>query len=113
LTPADPNKEVGLPPSVSFAAGAYTGNDSWLGGGGHFASWKRDRIRYTGAAGLASINLEFFVQDNPFKYNVDGVFFLQDIQFRIKKTPLFLGARYTLLDIETTSSRRREAKTAA
>lgn len=102
---ADPNKEVGLPPSVSFGLGAYTGNDSWLAGGGHFASWKKDRIRYTGAIGLASINLEFYILNDPIEYNVDGVFFFQDIQFRIKRTPLFLGARYTLLDVDASFGR--------
>lgn len=91
-----------LPPSVSFGAGGYTGNDSWFLGGGHFASWKQDRIRYIGAAGLASINLEFFIADTPFKYNIDGVFLLQDIQFRVKETPLFLGAKYTLFRVDAT-----------
>lgn len=102
VVPESDDDRVHLPPSVSFGAGAYTVNDSWLLGGGHFASWKLDRIRYIGAAGLASINLEFFVANVPFKYNIDGVFLLQDIQFRIKGTPLFLGARYTLFSIDAT-----------
>ncbi len=91
-----------LPPSVSAIVGAYTGNHSWVGGGGHFGSWRQDRIRYTGAAGLASINLEFFIADNPLKYNVDGGFLLQEIQFRIRQTPLFVGLRYTLLSVDAT-----------
>lgn len=94
------NDMVALPPSISFGAAAYTGNDSWLAGGGHFGSWKQDRIRYTGALGLASINLDFYIAGQPLAYNVDGGFLFQDIQFRIKDSHLFLGARYLLTNLE-------------
>lgn len=100
--PVDNDGVETLPPRVSLGAGAYTRNDSWLAGGGHFGSWKQDRIRYTGAAGLASINLKFYLQNLALDYNVDGAFLFQDIQFRIKKTPVFLGARYSLLSIDAT-----------
>ena len=99
--PADDDM-AGLPPSVSFGAGAYTGNDSWLAGGGHFGSWKLDRIRYMGAAGLASINLKLYILDSALKYNIDGAFLLQDLQFRVKETPIFLGVRYSLFGIDAT-----------
>jgi hypothetical protein len=58
---------LSLPPSISFAAGVYTQNDSWLLGAGHFGSWKKDRIRYLGAVGGADINLKFYGlgEDNP------------------------------------------------
>ena len=102
VVPESDSDMANLPPSVSFGAGAYTGNDSWLAAGGHFGSWKQDRIRYTGAAGLASVNLDFYVGDTPFAYNIDGGFLFQDIQFRIKETPLFVGARYVLSDFEAT-----------
>lgn len=108
VDPADPHKAVGLPPSISFGAGAYTGNDSWLAGGGHFGSWKKDGIRYTGAVGLASINLKFYIRDNPFKYNVDGVFLFQNIEFRIRESPLFLGVRYTLFSVDAKFDREED-----
>ena len=65
VAPKNDDGMVRLPPSVSFGAGAYTCNDSWLAAGGHFGSWKKDRIRYTGAAGLVSVNLDFYVADKP------------------------------------------------
>ncbi len=40
---------LSLPPSISGLFGAYTENDSWFAGGGHFGSWKDDTVRYTGA----------------------------------------------------------------
>lgn len=99
--PAEKSELAGLPPSISFGAGAYTGNDSWVAAGGHFGSWKQDSIRYTGAAGLVSINLDFYVSNQPFAYNVDGGFLFQEIQFRIKKSPLFVGGRYLLSIFDT------------
>jgi hypothetical protein len=93
---------LSLPPSISFAAGAYTENDSWLVGGGHFGSWKNDSIRYTGAAGGASINLKFFGlndnnDDNSLAFNIDGLFLFQELMFRIRESNFFLGGRYQFL----------------
>ena len=44
-----------LPPSVWAAFGAYTGNDSWMAGGGHMGFYRDGRIRYLGDAGLGDI----------------------------------------------------------
>ena len=40
-----------MPPSVSAAFGAYTGNDSYFLGGGHLGFFKQGRIRYMGGGG--------------------------------------------------------------
>lgn len=108
----DINARVSLPPSVSFAVGAYTENDSWILGGGHIASWKNDSIRYAGILGYADMNLKFYgvesgvnPEDRGFRFNVQGGFLLQELLFRIKKSDFFLGGRYSYLgtDIDFSS----------
>jgi hypothetical protein len=93
-----------LPPSTSVVLGAATENGSWLAGGGHQGIWKDDRIRYLGAAGYASINLKFHgiggdtpLDDAPEQYNIEGLFILQDIKFRLWNTDFFAGGRYQYL----------------
>ena len=54
------DERLSLPPSISAVAGAYTENDSWFVGGGHFGSWRDDRMRYIGGLGGASLNLRFY-----------------------------------------------------
>ena len=49
-----------LPPSVSAFGGAYTINGTWMVGGGHFAFWKKDHIRYRVGGGYGSINMDFY-----------------------------------------------------
>lgn len=100
----DVNEMLNMPPSISFVAGAYTENESWLAAGGHVASWKSDTIRYTGVAGYGDFNLKFYgVQSevNPddlgFKFNIQGFFLLQELIFRVKQSNLFVGGRYSYL----------------
>jgi hypothetical protein len=85
---------LSLPPSISFAAGAYTENDSWLAGGRHFGSWRNDTIRYTGAGGGASLYLKFFGlndnnDDNSLAFNIDGLFLFQELMFRVRDRNFF------------------------
>ena len=87
-------------PSISGVAGAYTGNESWAVAGGHFGSWKQDTIRYIGAAGLAALNLDFFVGDSPFAYSMEGSLLLQDLKFRLGQSNFFLGGRFAYLDAD-------------
>jgi hypothetical protein len=100
----DPNARISLPPSISFAVGAYTENDSWIAGGGHIASWKNDSIRYTGILGYADMNLRFYgvesgsnPEDRGFAFNVKGTFLLQELLFRLQESDFFLGGRYSYL----------------
>ena len=100
---------LSLPPSISGIFGAYTENDSWFGAGGHFGSWKHDKIRYTGALGWTSLNLKFYgagevpiLDENPLNFNIEGFFLLQELKFRLMKTAFFLGGRYTYFDSDVT-----------
>ena len=100
--------KLSLPPSVSAVAGAYTENDSWFVGGGHFGSWRDDRIRYIGGLGGASLNLKFYgagiipsLDLGGAKFNIEGGFLLQELTYRIPGTRLFLGGRYQFLTSKT------------
>ena len=111
----EPQEAVGdddmltLPPSVSFLVGAGTENGSWFGAGGHVGSWKKDSIRYTGAAGYADFNLKFYgidpdrppYGDNGFEFNIEGFLLLQELTFRIKESNFFIGGRYAYFNSKT------------
>ncbi len=100
---------LSLPPSMSGLFGAYTENDSWFAGGGHFGSWKNDTIRYTGGLAWASLNLKFYgagnipiLNERPLNFSIEGPFLLQELKFRIPNTKLFLGGRYEYLSSKVT-----------
>lgn len=94
---------LGLPPSVSFVMGLGTETRTWATGGGHWGSWREDSIRYLGAIGGASMNLDFYIGDRPLAYNLKGIFVLQELQFRLFRSPLFFGARFIYNRFETMS----------
>ena len=92
---------LGLPPSISFALGAGTETKSWLAGGGHFGSFREDSIRYLGAAGYGSFNIDFYVGSRDIGYGLDGFFVLQELQFRVAESDFFLGGRYVFSRLES------------
>jgi hypothetical protein len=92
--------EERLPPSATAGFGLLTSNDSWVLGGGHFGSWRKDRIRYTGVLALTELNLDFYVDDDPFGFAINGGLLLQDIRFRLGASNWFLGGSYFYLDSE-------------
>jgi len=94
-----------VPPSVSVVAAAATENDTWFAGGGHMGIWRQDTIRYTGAAGYGSINMDYYgssgeLGGKPLSFNSKALFLLQELKFRLWQSPLFAGAGYTLLDTQ-------------
>lgn len=96
-------------PSISAVAGAYTSNESWFVGGGHFGTFKRDTIRYTGGIGYASINLKYYpfegsgtsLDDVGLKFNSEGVFLTNELLFRWKNTRWFFGLEQQFLSIDS------------
>jgi hypothetical protein len=96
------------PPSISGIFGAKTENGTWAAGGGHFGSWKNDKIRYLGGVGLMSVNLTFYgkSEDSILKdgvdYNLEGWGILQELLFRMADSDVFLGAKLTYFDTEST-----------
>ena len=88
---------------ISAAAGAYTGNDSWFVGGGHFNTWRQDTRRYTGGVGYADINLDWYggsVIEQPIQigFNVKGFFLDQKVEFRFRDTDWFFGGEWRFLN---------------
>ena len=99
-----------IPPSMSAVAAAGTENGTWFAAGGHYGIWKRDRIRYLGGAGVANANMKFYglggelePSDNKgLDFNTRALFLIQEIQFRIKDSNFFVGAKYNFLNADTT-----------
>jgi hypothetical protein len=107
-TDAEPSSRF-VPPSISVAFGAATDNDTYLYGGAHSGIWKDDHIRYLGAIAGASINLKFYPgqrtggsNDEGIRFNVDGVFLYQQLQFRLRESDWWLGANYLYINAENT-----------
>jgi hypothetical protein len=100
--PPEVDTPLGLPPSVSAVFGAGTENGTWIAGGGHFGSWREDHIRYTGGAGYASMNLTFFRDRFSFDMNLKGFLILQQFEFRLWESNIFVGPRYQYSKVDAT-----------
>ncbi|MDA0109573.1 BamA/TamA family outer membrane protein [Vibrio sp. La 4.2.2] len=102
LREENPDEVVGLPPSVTAVAAAATENGSWLTGAFHFGSWQEDTWRYQGGLFYGSFNLKYYEGDIPFDFNIDGLYFMQDIDYRIAGSDWFVGAKYSILSSQST-----------
>jgi hypothetical protein len=96
-TAANPGKQHKVPPTISGIAVAYTENGTWGGGLAHTASWKQDKIRYTGALGYAHIVSTFYFNDDPWDFEFDTGLLLQDLKFRIGSSRFFVGGKLVYL----------------
>ena len=102
LRTSDQGARFLIPPSVSAAAVAATGNDSWFAGGGHMGFFKQGRIRYMVGGGYGDVNLDFFgfgnvTLNNPIELNTQAAALMQSIKFRIGDRPFFVGAVQNLV----------------
>jgi len=95
-------------PDISAVVAGRTNNDSWFVGGGHFAHWVDDSVRYEGVAGYASLNLTFYglpgftpISPTGLEFNGEGLFIDQDISWRLQDSNFFLGTGYTYLQVDT------------
>ena len=92
-----------LTPAITVAGGLATENGTWMGFVGHRRTWNKDSIRYMGGLAYGDMNMTFYRQKNnagalePIVGN-SGVEFgmrggggMQQLQFRINDSPLFLG----------------------
>ena len=101
------NENVPLITDISVAAGAYTGNDSWFVGGGHFNTMRKDTLRYSGLIGYADINLDFYGSEGNLPgpvdkvgFNAKGFFTDQKLEFRLGKSNWFAGGEWRYLDTD-------------
>ena len=112
--PDDPKPKEGqfMLTDISAVAAVYTGNDSWMVGGGHFNTMREDTRRYTGTIGYADINLDFYGSEGnlpgPLQkvgFNAKGFFTDQKFEFRLGQSDWFLGGdwRYLQTDVSVNS----------
>lgn len=91
-------------PNMSAVAAAYTGNDSWIVGGGHFRNWGKDHYRYNLTVGYANINLDWYgndqyaIPDGGIRFNTEGAMLDNEFLFRLGESNWFLGADWRYLD---------------
>jgi hypothetical protein len=101
-------RDIGIarkpPPTVTGMFGAYTSNGTWAGGIGHMDTFRNDTIRYTGAAAYANVIADFYVFDQPFEFNLEGLLVYNDIKFRLGDSDWFLGTALSYLDATNTFS---------
>ena len=94
MQPGDDNLIL---PNISVVAAAYTGNDSWLVGGGHLRNWAKDHYRYEIMGGYANVNLDWYgdgnipVPDDGLRFNVEGALLDQVFLMRVGKSRWYLG----------------------
>lgn len=94
-----------LPPSVSAAIGAYTGNDSYFAGAGHMGFFDSGRIRYIGGGGYGNINLNFFgfgdvALSNPININTKATAVMQTLKFRLSDSSFYIGPTHRYINAE-------------
>ena len=88
------------PPDITFLGGGYTDKGTWLLAGGHSASWKEDRIRYTGVLAYANIESTFYFVDLPFQFNLRGGTLYQSLRVRLGSSNVFLGGKLSYLNTD-------------
>ncbi len=94
-------------PSITTVFGASTENGTWATGVAHIGIWDEGKIRYTGAVGYTSLNLDWFgkgdsLGDHSISYTNNLFFLYQKITFKLGDTNFFLGPQYRLLSTDTT-----------
>ena len=96
-TAAAVGKQQKVPPTISGVGGGYTENGTWGVGFAHTGSWKKDKIRYTGAVGYAHVISTFYFNDQPAEFKLDTGLFFQDIKFRMGSSDIFVGGKLVYL----------------
>jgi hypothetical protein len=99
-TAAKAGKQQKVPPTISGIGGAYTENGTWAVALAHTASWKKDKIRYTGAIGYAHVVSTFYLNDQPAEFKLDTGLLFQDVKFRIGSSDIFVGGKLVYLTPE-------------
>jgi hypothetical protein len=95
-------------PNMSAVGAAYTGNESWFVGGGHFRNWGKDHYRYNILAGYADVNLDWYGGDDfpilgdGVSFNVQGAMLDQELLFRLGDSDWFLGANWRYMNSDVT-----------
>lgn len=97
---AEVGEQQKVPPTITGIGGAYTENGTWGIALAHTASWRKDRMRYTGAIGYAHVVSTFYFNDQPAEFKLDTGLLFQDLKFRIKKSDFWVGGKFVYLSPE-------------
>ena len=94
-----------LPPSVSVALGAYTGNDSYFAGGGHMGFFNEGKIRYLGLGGYGDINLDFYgfgdiSLPKPITIKTKATIIMQTVKFKLADSDFYLGPTHKYINAD-------------
>jgi len=94
-----------MPPSISAAFGAYTGNDSYFIGGGHLGFFNKGNIRYMGGGGYGDININFYGFGDvtlpiPLEINTQATAIMQTLKFKLGDSAFYFGPMHRYVDAQ-------------
>ena len=94
-----------MPPSISAAFGAYTGNGSYFAGGGHVGFFNKGNIRYMGGGGYGDVNIDFYgfgdvTLPRPIEINTKATAIMQMLKFKLGSSAFYLGPMHRYIDAE-------------
>lgn len=94
-----------MPPSISAAFGAYTGNDSFFIGGGHLGFFNKGNIRYMGGGGYGDINVNFYGFGDlplpaPLEINTQATAIMQTLKFKLGESAFYFGPMHRYVDAQ-------------
>ena len=94
-----------MPPSISAAFGAYTGNDSFFIGGGHLGFFNKGSIRYMGGGGYGDINVNFYGFGDlplpaPLAINTQATAIMQTLKFKLGESAFYFGPVHRYVDAQ-------------
>ena len=97
-------------PSITAVFGMGTENETWAAGLGHIGVWNEGKIRYVGAAGYASLNLDWFGRGDSLggesiAYTNDVLFLYQKLTFKLGDSDFFLGPQYRFMATDASFDR--------
>jgi hypothetical protein len=94
-------------PTTSVLLGASTVNGTWAGAVGHYHVWNDGHVRYLGAVGYASLNLDWFGRDDALggrsiAYTNDVFFIQQQLTLQIGDSNFYVGPYFRFLSTDST-----------
>jgi hypothetical protein len=94
-----------MPPSISAAFGAYTGNDSYFIGGGHLGFFNKGSIRYMGGGGYGDTNINFYGFGDvtlpiPLAINTQATAIMQTLKFKLGDSAFYIGPMHRYVDAQ-------------
>jgi hypothetical protein len=103
----DPNGQTRtILPTASVLFGVSTENGTWGAGVGHLHVWDKGRIRYLGAGGYASLNLDWFGRSDALRgrsisYTNEVLFLQQQVTFQLGSSNFYIGPYHRFLSTDS------------